>query len=1482
MDELSKDEKDPFLVIIAAERSPFKRWHKIENLRGSIDNVMKDGNTLSDMDTLKESLAKLELFSERNNADLPMNLEVTERTSSSYNDRTCAQLRRELLKQKNLNWCLSLKIRSIHMKLNSLYAKKDQLERSVQNRMREIELQFLPGGRNQGHLTDQAPTEKEGKREERTYEDSLNKEKEKVEELKEKLVEHERTVQVSEVEKVKAELELKICKDKLNEEIENNENLYKKIKNYEANIERIKKEGEKYLDEVDELKLQLKMSRSANTQVDERNKLLQEEKGKLGQANNELKIRLQRVQACLTDFRNRERAFSNCSRKIMRIVTFLRESGKGGFTLGGKYTGMMSNTLVDTVAESLDDKMGDTLRYTLGVTVEDAQGFPLHGDTTFVQTELQLDEICASIQTLVGVKREFEGQRDELEKARSEAKATKKELERKRKNYEEVMQKMEELQMREERTVEEIATTKEKDERTIMRLRQTLHEESKLIITYKNRNEYNLMRIRRLKRRENKLFFQINKLRRYVEENKSKFERVNQVSNNKIKHIKQRNKELVTNLDDIHVQLERCVGQVNTVSKNMKIVEREKQKVTYQMNMLKSKNEQLAKELKISLKKNEAMKMKVYTLYSRMKKMKGKIKCANGRLSKVEKHHTKCNKNYKEELLRKDEYVEELQRKQKELQEELKEKEKTIKTNDECLHKLQEEIKLQEHEKDILNEEIKKKNFMIASKEEQINMLSNVESDLLKEGKVNQERLIERNKEIKSKLVQLKEIKIENVKMNDMINKLKKELINSELRCKMAYRDLEKLKKEKKIIITNLQNDLEEKEKCLQMTDQRVELLKREKEDDQSHIQHELKLLQKQMEELTTEKETYRGKVEQLNNELEQSLQKLKEGIEKNEETKKQNDNLFKQVDQYQKKINKQDEEIEALRKVHEDSERKMKEEYNHNEETLKKLFEEERKSMKIQFEALMQTERESHQKQIKEMVIQKEKEMDELSKKMQAEKERRQRDIESITEKHKEVVIKMKEEAQKEIDKMKDICEQSRKAQLLKVEKEKSLQSKIDECTSLLKEKDEEFQCAIRQYDQKLQDQNREMESLVNECEQKLKEARAAKRTCTTSNASVDASEEVSNIRSVTNLANPSKDIHLATIVQMEENLRERETKICQLEKDLLKSRRELAELAQKNRHLADGKAEADREVANLVAENQRLKEEEVRRNEEEVRRKEGSLDASPPSSPPVDSSPLLTISPHLQSDSASGDREEEPLADVEKKKKKKHKKGTFRNGCRKKEHNSEDVDTINGGNNSKEEMVEMEERKKTSDKKKKNGVRRKKGKGKNSLEDASDEDDGNSCYKEDTRGEKEEGDELLGEDAQKESMSLITINEENCYVFLKRINVKLDEIVDKLKAKEDPLLINDALNKINLAISTWNLFTDTNASTAEDPDRGSRPDGEVLLDEEAIQDGQSTQIEEAQATIPDIGEGHFSDERYEALKREVAEKVELIRQMV
>ncbi|GAB69900.1 hypothetical protein PCYB_006490, partial [Plasmodium cynomolgi strain B] len=60
---------------------------QIESLKGSIDNLLKDGNTLSDLETLKESLAKLELYSERNNADLAIHLGNTERTSSAYNDR---------------------------------------------------------------------------------------------------------------------------------------------------------------------------------------------------------------------------------------------------------------------------------------------------------------------------------------------------------------------------------------------------------------------------------------------------------------------------------------------------------------------------------------------------------------------------------------------------------------------------------------------------------------------------------------------------------------------------------------------------------------------------------------------------------------------------------------------------------------------------------------------------------------------------------------------------------------------------------------------------------------------------------------------------------------------------------------------------------------------------------------------------------------------------------------------------------------------------------------------------------------------------------------------------------------------------------------------------------------------------------------------------------------------------------------------------
>ncbi|EUD66746.1 hypothetical protein C922_02731 [Plasmodium inui San Antonio 1] len=1447
MDEPLGDE-DPCLTTQGRKKDPLTNRNKIENLKGSIDNLLNDGNPLSDLEALKESLAQLELYSERNNEDLDIHLGTTERISSAYNDRTCAQLRRELLKQKNLNWCLSLKVRSIHMKLNSLYAKKDQLERSVQNRMREIELQFLPGGGNPGASADQVGVlQKERPRVDPPNEDALNEEKKKVEELKQMLVKHERSIEVSEIEKVKSELELKTCKDKLKEQIERNESLYRKIKIYEANLQRVKKEGEKHLDELDELRVQLQKCRGVKSQVEERNKLLQEEKVKLVQANNELKIRLQRVQTCLSDSRHKERAFASCSRKIMGVVAFLRESDTGGGFAHGKYGGAMSDTLVDPLVDPLVNPLVNPLGDPLGDTLGDTLGDPLGHTTTFAQTELQLDAIWASIRVLVGVKREFEGQRDELERARAEAHAAKRELERKRWSYEEVKQQMDQLQTRQQRNEEEVTTAKEKDERTIMQLRQTLREEVKQTNEYKNRNEYNLMRIRRLKRRENKILFQMNQLRRYVQENKSNLEQANELSSNQIRHIKKRNKQLITNLDDIKVQLQKSLGHLNTVNKNMKVVEREKEKLTHQMHILQSQNGELVKELQTGRKKNEAMKMRIYTMNSRIGKIKEKMRSANMRLIKIAKHHSKRNRSYREELCRKNGYLEEVQMKVKKLQEELKEKEKTIQRNDECLHKLEEAIKRYEQEKDNLSEEIKKKNLLIASKEEKIDKMSNIESDLLKEGKEKQLKLIQRNKEIESNLLQLKQMKVENVKLNDMIGKVKKELINSELRCKMAYRDLDKLKKEKKKIITGLQNDLKEKEKCLQMTDQRVELLRRERNDCQFSIQHELKLLQNQVAELTAEKETYRGKVDQLNNELQQSQQRLKEQIAINEESKKQNEGLSNQVDEWQKRIDKQDEEMKTLRKKQETSERKKMEEYKNNEETLKKQFEEEKQNMKRQFEALMKTEKEAQQEQIKQMMIQKEKEMEQLFKETKAEKERCQRDVESMTERHKRVVIQMKEETQKEINQMKDICEQSRKAQLLEMEKEKNLQSKIDECTSLLKEKDEEFRLAIREYDQKLQAQNREMETLVNECEQKLREARTARRAGTSTSGSAEEKGKVEKLEKMDNCVKGGDEEvsnrATASIAQLQESLRGSETKISQLEKELLDSRRELAELSQKNRDLANRKAEADIQVANLVAENERLKEE----------RPDTSLAMK-----------------------------EETLPVVEKKKKKKHKKDTSRKGHHEKEQNYDEGGQINEGSNTKEEMEETEERKKTSDKKNKTSSRRKEGKGRTGLENGDDKDDGNHHDDDDTREETEEGDTLFDADSHKLPLSHVSTYEKNCYVFLKGINVKLDEIVDKLKAKEDPLLINDALNKINVAISAWNLFADPNAETAEEPDEGFAPDEEVLSHEEPLSDGEAAQGDEGETTDADIDGGDFSDERYQALKREVSEKVELIHQMV
>ncbi|ETW38896.1 hypothetical protein PFTANZ_00373 [Plasmodium falciparum Tanzania (2000708)] len=53
------------------------------------------------------------------------------------------QLKSQLIKQKNLNSCLSLKLKSIHIKLNNLFLKKNEFEKTINNKIKEIELQFL-------------------------------------------------------------------------------------------------------------------------------------------------------------------------------------------------------------------------------------------------------------------------------------------------------------------------------------------------------------------------------------------------------------------------------------------------------------------------------------------------------------------------------------------------------------------------------------------------------------------------------------------------------------------------------------------------------------------------------------------------------------------------------------------------------------------------------------------------------------------------------------------------------------------------------------------------------------------------------------------------------------------------------------------------------------------------------------------------------------------------------------------------------------------------------------------------------------------------------------------------------------------------------------------------------------------------------------------------------------------------------------------
>lgn len=111
-----------------------------------------------------------------------------------------------------------------------------------------------------------------------------------------------------------------------------------------------------------------------------------------------------------------------------------------------------------------------------------------------------------------------------------------------------------------------------------------------------------------------------------------------------------------------------------------------------------------------------------------------------------------------------------------------------------------------------------------------------------------------------------------------------------------------------------------------------------------------------------------------------------------------------------------------------------------------------------------------------------------------------------------------------------------------------------------------------------------------------------------------------------------------------------------------------------------------------------------------------------------------------------------------------------------------------------------------------------------------------------------------------------------ENCFIYLKSLSKELDVIINKLKSKDDALL-NDAFNKINLAITSWNIFNEENKegdniTTVEN----TATEGNITIDEN------TTEVEMNNEEVYKI----FSVEKYDMLKKEVGEKVECIQKLI
>ncbi|EAA15780.1 Borrelia hermsii BdrC3, partial [Plasmodium yoelii yoelii] len=282
-----------------------------------------------------------------------------------------------------MNNCLSLKIKSIHIKLNNIYMKRNQVEKNIIDKIRQIEIKF--SALNQENNEEDDTVDTKNNDEGLKFKDNVCLEKSEkneiesillqneIEKLKKVLNKYEEDLKWLKNDKEKRSIELKCSKKDLEEEIKKNNEYTNKIKCYEMNANIYKNDNLKKIQEMNEIKIELENLKNIYNETYVKNKLLYDEKNELTLVNNDLKLELKNVKTDLETWKNKEDIFNKCTDKIHNILIYLKKNND-------------QNVLYEAFGNKLD-KTNDNL---------------------LINADKDIDEIYLSIQNLINMKKYYE------------------------------------------------------------------------------------------------------------------------------------------------------------------------------------------------------------------------------------------------------------------------------------------------------------------------------------------------------------------------------------------------------------------------------------------------------------------------------------------------------------------------------------------------------------------------------------------------------------------------------------------------------------------------------------------------------------------------------------------------------------------------------------------------------------------------------------------------------------------------------------------------------------------------------------------------------------------------------------------------------------------------------------------------------------------------------------------------------------------